>query len=130
MASKIYQFAPTIPPATPIAAPYIAPLTFPVYQVDRIEVKIPHGGNGNVGWAITMGGEFVIPYIPNTWIIGDDDDLTWDLDDLPSSGAWQFTAYNLGIWSHAIYLRFLVEPVPNPSPSALIIPSGSLTSGG
>lgn len=127
-ASKVYQFAPTIPAGTPIATPVVIPLAFPVYQVDRIEIKVPSGWNGLVGFAITMGGEFVIPYVPGTWIIASGDDLSWDLDGLPDSGAWQLTGYNLGNYNHTAYVRFLVEPAPDPSPSTLIIPTSSLTS--
>jgi hypothetical protein len=128
VASKIYTFAPTIPAGTQIATPVTVPLTFPVYQVDRIEIKVPHGPNGTVGFAITMGGENVLPYQGKTWFVEDDADLAWDLDDLPTSGAWALTGYNLGLYPHTIYLRFLVETVPVPYQAPTIIPTASLTS--
>ncbi len=126
--SKVYAFAPTLQPGGLLAQPVTINIPIPPYQMDRIEAKIPAGHNGAVGWSLTMGGQLVIPYVPGTYIVGNNDDLAWDLDGLPNSGAWQFTGYNIGQWPHTVYLRFLVEPVPVPAATTLIIPTSALTS--
>jgi hypothetical protein len=111
-ATTVYTFDPTIPAGTPVATPYTAQLTFPVYQVDRIEVKVPAGWNGQVGFQLASMGQQVIPYQAGQWIVASGDDLAWDLAGQMTSGAWELIAYNLGIWTHTPYIRFLVEPVP------------------
>ncbi len=129
VATTIYNFDPTIPVTATKAAPATINMDFPVYQVDRIEIKIPHGPNGLVGFYLASMGQQIIPYQSGQYIIGDDDDIAWDLTDLMTSGAWSLVGYNLGQWPHTIYVRFLVEPVPSSSGSSgLIIPSSALTS--
>lgn len=129
-AIKTYTFQPTIPAGTPLVSPVTLAMQFPIYQVDRIEIKVPHGPNGNMGFYIALSGTQVIPYVPGNWLILDDDNLSWDFSDLPNSGAWELVGYNTGFYPHTVYVRFFVEPVPPiQSSSAAIIPSSLITGG-
>lgn len=129
-AIKTYTFQPTIPAGTPLVSPVTLAMQFPIYQVDRIEIKVPHGPNGNMGFYIALSGTQVIPYVPGNWLVLDDDNLSWDFSDLPNSGAWELVGYNTGFYPHTVYVRFFVEPVPPvQSSSAGIIPSSLITGG-
>lgn len=131
MASQlIYTFTPTIPAGTAIATPYAEQMSFPQASVDQIELKVPPGSNGAMGFSIGSSGVAIVPFNQPGWIVTDDETITWDVDSQFNSGAWEFFGYNLGVYDHAVYVRFLVSLVV--APSALIvasaIPSGLITS--
>lgn len=129
-ATTVYAFQPLTPAGTAKATPQTLSLAIPVLQVDRIEIKIPHGPNGNLGFQLAMGGQQIIPYQTGLWLIGDDDDINWELTDLPNSGAWQFISYNTGIFDHTVFLRFHTELVPQPASQAVpLLDPASLSPG-
>ena len=55
-------------------------------------------------------GALVLPQ-NGLWIIADDEVATWELDELPTAGAWEFQGYNTGSYDHTVYLTFLVNPL-------------------
>jgi hypothetical protein len=115
-AVEVRQFAALCPAGTALAAPAIIALTMPVRTVISIRVRVPAGPNGNMGFAIGMGGAPVIPTQNNTFIVASDEIFDWTLDDLPNSGAWQAIMYNTGIFDHTIYLTFVCELPDQPAP--------------
>jgi hypothetical protein len=110
MARELRQFTATIPAGTPLAAPATVALTMPARIVRRVRARIPPGHNGLVGWALAASGVNVIPWNPGAWIVGDDEELTWDLEGQITSGAWQLRGYNTGVYAHAVYLVFELDP--------------------
>ena len=108
MASRIETFQPTVPAGTAIAAPFTTALQFNRAIVQRIEILVPPGPSGLVGFRIQHSGRTVIPYDTSQWIITDDEKIPWEVDNFPTGSAWGFQAYNLDIYDHTIYLRFLV----------------------
>lgn len=125
MADSVYAFSPTIPANVPQSAPVTLPMTMPVGNVDSIEIRIPPGNNFQMGFQLFCGGGLVIPYQPNQFITGDDDLIQWALTDLPESGAWALRGFNLGVFSHTLYLRFFLslglESQPPPAPQITIL---------
>lgn len=109
MAREVFAFAVTIPAGTAIATPQVTPLTIPPRIVERIEVKVPPGPRGNVGFQLGMANRQLIPYNAGGFVIADDDDLSWDFESLPTSGAWQLLGYNLGLFPHTLYVRLLTQ---------------------
>lgn len=109
MAVEVWAFTATIPAGTPISAPVTVKLTMPVRIVDRIEIKVPPGPRGNMGFALGAAGSRVIPSYGATWLVLDNDDLSWPIEGAIQSGAWELYGYNLGQFAHSIYLRFLVS---------------------
>jgi hypothetical protein len=109
VAREVRVFQVTIPAGTAIATPFRQSITFPVRQVDTLEIIVPPGPSGQMGFAVTMGGVNVLPTVPGTWVITDDETIRWPLDGLPSSGAWQVSGYNLGAFDHTVYMRWLVD---------------------
>lgn len=125
MAREVRAFQATIPAGTTQAAPVRISVAFPVRKVDVLEIIVPPGPSGLMGFAVTMGGINVIPVVPNTYIVTDDEKITWPLDGLPESGAWQLSGYNTDVFDHTVYLRWLVDIV-TASPGLSVVAGASL----
>lgn len=115
MAREVWSFQATIVAGSTVFAPTRVSTTIPVRQVDRLEIVVPPGPSGVMGFAITMGGVNVIPVQPGTFMITDNERISWDLSNLPNSGTWQVSGFNGGNFDHTIYLRWLVDVVPAPT---------------
>lgn len=122
MAREIRAFAATIPAGTPIAAPIKFDMSFPVRAVDGLEIIIPSGPNGFVGFAVTNSGQPVIPYNAGAFIVGNNEKIAWPLSDQITSGSWGLLGYNTGRYAHTIYVRFMLDLVVAAAPG-LILPS-------
>lgn len=109
MASEAREFIATIPAGTPIATPATVNITMPPRVVERIDWHIPRGALGVMGWRLTMGGVQVVPFPSTPWVITDGRSGSWQVEDLPDSGAWQVTGYNTGANPHSVYLTFHVR---------------------
>lgn len=120
MASEVYSFQVTVPAGTAQNAPFRQSLTLPVRKVDTLEIVVPPGPSGQMGFAITMGGINVMPIQSGQYIVTDDQKISWPITDLPTSGAWQLTGYNTDVWPHSVYLWFLVDQVDRPTAGALL----------
>ena len=111
MAVEVRSFAVTIPAGTAIATPYLADLTLPARVVQKIEIRIPPGPAGTVGFALGAAGQRVIPWGAAEWIIDDNRLIEWVLEQQITSGAWQLQGYNLGANDHTLYVTFLLDTV-------------------
>lgn len=114
MAQELYAFQVTIPAGTPVSSPVVTNVTLPVRSLSALEVIVPPGPMGFMGFAVTMGGVHVLPINAGTYIVTDDEVIHWPVSDLPTSGAWQVTGYNTDVFDHTVYLRFLVDLIPTP----------------
>lgn len=115
MAREVQEFTCTIPAGTQPSAPVVVPMPLTPRIVRRIEVRIPPGPRGTVGFRLGLVQRQLIPYNAGGWIIGDDQALGWDLEGMPSSGAWQLQGYNQGQFNHSIEVRFLLD-IPGEGP--------------
>ena len=111
MAREIRSYTVTVPPGTTAAAPYELDCSFPPRQVDAVEIIVPPGPNGVLGFHLANSGVIVIPYASDRWIIAADEKIIWPLDGQIDSGSWQVFAYNTGTLSHTFYVRFLLSLV-------------------
>lgn len=110
-----HEFVVTIPAGTPVANPVTIQTRMPQRHVVGIQWTIPPGPSGKAGWRITMGGVQVIPANLGAWIIRDGNADGSELERLPSSGAWDVTGYNTGIYPHSLYVTFYVNVI-RPAP--------------
>lgn len=108
MAERFEFFDVTIPAGTAIATPQTTALAFDQGIVQRIEIQIPPGPSGLVGFRILHSTEVVIPHDSSRWIIADNDVIKWDTEGYPVGRAWALRAYNTDVYDHTLYLRFLV----------------------
>jgi len=119
---EVRRFQVTVPFGTLVATPLVVPLTMPARIVDRIAVRIPPGPNGLVGFAFTASNNPIIPYNGGSWIVANDETITWDLTEQITSGAWQLTAYNLGLYDHTLYVEFLLSLPGQPGTTTTAAP--------
>lgn len=129
MAVEVRETAVTTPAGTTAAAPQVTDLSFPPRLVTRIEVRVPPGPAGTLGFRLGSGGVQVIPINPGGWVVTDDEVIGWDLTGQITSGAWQLISYNTGSLPHTVYVRFLLDLVTNSSTVPALIPAGQLSSG-
>lgn len=123
MAREIREFGCIIPAGTPSDAPVTIDMSFPPRIVDEIDVRIPPGPNGLVGFQVANSGVAIIPVGGDTFLVGNDDRITWPLTDYATSGSWQLIGYNAGQYDHTIYVTFklsLVAPAPTSTLAAPI----------
>jgi hypothetical protein len=123
MARQVQSFAVTVPAGTLNTAPATFDVSFPPRVVTEIEVLVPPGPRGEVGFQVAMAGKQVIPDTEGAFIVTDDEVIHWPLDGQPDSGAWQVIAYNTGTYNHTLYFRFLVDltqQAPDSTPPAFV----------
>lgn len=131
MASQVQQFACTVPIGTPISAPVTIEMQLGVFTVDWVDIDVPPGPSGALGFYLASSNVQIIPFTEGgtfNWMIPDDLHKQWDLTGYPTSGDWQFVGYNLGAFAHTVYLAFGVDPVNTPSSSPVILSSEVLSS--
>ena len=134
MAVEVRRFAVTVPAGTLQANPQVTSLAMPARIVRRVEIKVPPGPHGLVGFQLTSGGVPMIPINPGQFLTPDGETIGWDLDGFIDSGAWQITAYNTGAFNHTLELRFLCDPTATAAAAASsatppIIDAAALSSG-
>lgn len=118
MAREVRTFANVIAIGSTPAAPVVTQMQFPPREVTEIEVRVPPGPRGEVGFRIGSSGTQIMPFDLGAWIITDDEVIHWPLEGQHQSGSWEFTAYNTGQYAHTITVRFLVDLPPGIGPPA------------
>lgn len=109
MATEIRAFTLSIPAGTTSAAPVVLDVSFPPRRVDGVQVVVPSGPSGLVGWCVMNSRVRVIPYQSDQWIITAGESISWPLERQVDSGSWQVAGYNTGLNAHSIYFRFLLS---------------------
>jgi hypothetical protein len=120
MAQEIRANSFTIPANTPATALASLDMTFPPREVEAVEIVVPPGPNGVVGFYLANSGVQVIPINQGQFIISNDETLSWDLQGYINSGSWQVFGYNTGNSSHTIYFRWLLNLPANPNAAAVV----------
>lgn len=124
MAREVYSFPVTIAPGTTAAAPLRQQMLMPPREVQEVEVLVPPGPRGEVGFRVGSSGTQILPTQAGQWVITDSEVLHWPLEGLHDSGSWEFTGYNTGLHPHTLTVRFLVNlpgglgPAAGPAPIA------------
>jgi len=111
VASRVELFTVTIAANTAIAAFTTTATRFDPGEVEGIEILVPPGPSGLVGFGIMHGNGSVFPREDSKWIIADNEVLKWPVQDGPTAGAWAVRAYNLDVFAHSLYFRYLVHEV-------------------
>jgi hypothetical protein len=126
VADRLEWFAVTIPAGTPKNAPVVVPCVFNDGEVIEIDVKVPPGPSGNVGFFIGAGGSQYVPRTAGAFIVPDDDYFTWPLANAITSGSWSVTAYNTDVFDHTIQAGFQVNETGTAHMSQVsLLPSSS-----
>lgn len=109
MSRELRVFTVTTPPGTLQAAPLSTPFALPPREVSRIEVTVPPGPAGLMGFAITNSGLTVIPYASTPFIITAGEFIGWDIVGYINSGAWGALTYNTDTIAHSIQVRLFCD---------------------
>lgn len=111
MAAEVRHFTLSIPAGTPPTAPVVLDVSFPPRIVNALQVIVPPGPSGLVGWAVLAGGVRVIPYQSDLWVVTAGEAISWPLENQPDSGSWQVAGYNSGTVPHLVFFRFLLSQI-------------------
>lgn len=114
MATEVRVYSLDIPAGTLSTAPVSLALGMPPRVVDAVQVIVPPGPAGGMGWRIQYSGVTVVPYDSDAWVITSDEIITWPLEHQPTAGDWTVQGYNEGVNAHTVYFRFLVRPAVAP----------------
>jgi len=109
MVAEVYVFDVTIPAGTLRTAPQTTALAIPARVIREVDVIVPPGCNGRVGFRIAVNGQQQIPINAGAWIIASDEKLAWPYETPISSGAWQLIGFNEGVFAHTLEVRLLVD---------------------
>lgn len=109
MADRVEWFSITIPAGTPKNAPVTIACVFPQGDVIEVDVKVPPGPSGNVGFFIAAGGSQYIPRTAGSFVMPDDDYIHWPLANAINSGSWAVTGFNTGLYNHTLQVSFQVN---------------------
>lgn len=105
MATRVLPFACSIPGDTLKTAPVTIPLALDGWNVERLDLEVPPGPSGAMGFQIFNNGVAFIPYGPGEWIVWDDTKDSYYLSDLPNAGGWAVVGYNDGFYPHIVTVR-------------------------
>ncbi len=120
MAERVELFQATIPAGTAVATPATFALAMSQCVVRRLEVIVPPGPSGLVGFKVLHSGQVVIPYRGTGWIITDNERIGWDLEGYPVGDKWSIQAYNTGLFTHTLHIRLLADELPSALPGLMV----------
>lgn len=130
MATRIEPFTVTIPASTAQDAFQKTALSFNPGRVDQIDVRVPPGPSGLMGFRVAHSGQAVLPFTGERWFVMDDDKAEWHLESFPTGDAWELWAYNTDIYPHDVHIWFYVTelgrtiaPIITPVAIAQIAPA-------
>lgn len=120
MAERVELFETAIAAATAIAAPTTFVLSMNPGVTRKVEIIVPPGPSGLVGFRLRHSGQTVIPYAGSNWVITDDEKLEWALEGYPTGDRWTLQAYNTDIYQHTLYIRWFLDEIPDRVAGALV----------
>lgn len=106
MATEVHQFTVTIPAGTTKAATFSENLSLDNRVIESIDLEVPAGPAGLMGFYIARAGQQVIPFEDGQYIVWDDRSASWQLSEQPTAQGWQIVGYNTGVFDHAVVVRF------------------------
>ena len=125
MAVQINQTTVVVPANTPKTALSVATISLPLLQIESIDLEVPPGPVGLMGFYIALSGQQWIPWNAGEFIVWDNYRDSCDLQNQLIGVPWEVHAYNLDAAnSHEIVVRFHLNDTPVPitvAPSVTIV---------
>lgn len=123
MATRIEVFQVTVAAGTLQATPTDTELTFTPARVERMEIMVPPGPSGFVGFAIVHSNQQIIPFQSGSFIVADDEVLRFDLEAYPEGSSWTVRAFNTDIYAHTLHIRLYLDDTPEEVPVGQVAPA-------
>lgn len=128
MADIIHQLQATIPAGTLKSALVTVSLQLPPEVIQQVDIDVPPGPAGLMGFYLACSGQQVIPFETGQFLIWDDREKDWPLENFPTNAKWSIVGYNLGAFDHTVVVRFhsqsaVPTTVDNNIPSVTFITS-------
>lgn len=130
MALRVFQFAAVIPAGTPTDVPATIPLDIDNWDLESLDLQVPAGPGGLMGFAIFNNGVQWVPAGQGQWLVWDDVQQSWPLSGQPNASGWSVVGYNTGVYDHTVVVRMHVNlPAavanPNSSPTVTFVTTPS-----
>lgn len=122
MALRVYQFTVTIPADTPKSAPATTDLSIDNWDLEMLDLEVPPGPAGLMGFYVANNGVQWIPQGDGEWLVWDDVQKSWPFTDQPNASGWQIVGYNTGAYDHDVIVRMHVNP-PDAGASTPAVPA-------
>lgn len=119
---ELRHYTAVIPAGTTPLVPAVFDFPMPARIARAVQIIVPPGPSGLVGFALTQARVRVIPYGSDPWVITDNERIEWPLTNYNDAGSWGLLGYNTGAQAHTVYVRFLLD-VPGLHP-ATAAPAG------
>lgn len=110
MAYRVLQYAATIPAGTLETAPVTVTFDLDNWTIEQIDLEVPPGPAGLMGFYVDNNGVQWIPASPGQFLVWDDVQQSWPFTDQPDASGWSVVGYNLGTYDHQVIVRFHVNP--------------------
>lgn len=122
MAYRVFQFSHTVPANTPKATPVTLPIALDNWDIESIDIEVPPGPGGLVGFYIANNGVQWIPYSAGQFIIWDDRADTWYFSDQPNASGWSVVGYNTDTqYPHTVTTRWHVNLPVTATPQLAVV---------
>jgi hypothetical protein len=118
VATRVLPFTVTIPAGTPKTAPVTTAIDLDGWTLQRLDLEVPPGPAGLMGFQLYNNGVAYIPYGEDEWLVWDDVKETYYLDDQPNASGWAIVGYNDGTYDHVVTVRAHVIPAQSQAASA------------
>lgn len=109
MALRVYQFTVTIPAGTLKTAPQTTSLDIDGWDLETLDLEVPPGPAGLMGFYVANNGVQWIPQGAGEWLVWDDVSKSWPLIEQPNASGWEIVGYNLGDYDHDVIVRMHVN---------------------
>ena len=110
MAQYVFPYAATIPAGTPQSSPVTIPIGFQNYTLERLDLEVPPGPSGLMGFQVFNNGVAWIPNGTGNWIVWNNVKDSYYLTDQPNASGWAIVGYNLGVYNHTVTTRWHCNP--------------------
>ena len=114
MAERVLQQTCTFPKSTNLivhAADVTIALPFVDWDIEQIDLEVPAGPSGALGFYLANSGQQWLPRSPGEYFTFDDRTESFMPTGYPTGGGWALVGHNNGAYDHVVIVRFHVNPV-------------------
>lgn len=119
MAEQVIRATATIPAGVTADSPDTFEVTLDNWDIVSIDLEVPPGPAGNMGFFLSNNGQPWIPRVVGEYFVWDDHHQSFAVTDYPSGSGWQITGYNTGSYDHIVIVTFHVNPTTIDVPTAV-----------